>query len=387
MDEIAINIYAIILLMTLFQSILFTAILLIRAHTENNHSDFILALLILLMGLSTIPHLFGWMGIGVLWNQLTFYPWNGLELAVLPTSFLFLQSRLNSQWCISFKELRHYWLYIIYFAYHVAIAIQGKEFAKWWWFEVNNRYNIDALFSFCNVSFFFFHIRRFFKIYQAYQFWIADRYANLPLLSISWIRNFLIAYFIFTTVDVSLTFMELTIGAQYEKMWWAYLINLCLTYYVSIYGLYNRPVSTLDFEIPKISLVENKIAENVEQQHFSEEEIKYWKHTIQTFIETTHPYLNPELRLSELAQRFDLNVSQLSTLINLSFGQNFNDLINTYRIKAFLQRIDEGQLQHFTLISIAYDSGFNSKTTFNRAFKKQTCFSPTEFLKKSQGTP
>lgn len=190
MADISMNLYAIILMVAMFQSFLFVFIIAIRGFKENNHSDFILALLIFIMGLSNIPHLFGWLGIGVLWNEFTFYPWNGLELAVLPTVFLLLQSRLNSKWLISFRDLKNYWLYIIYFAYHLTIAIQGKEFAKWWWFEVNNYYNIDAIFSFCNVVLFFFFLNRFFTIYSNYQAWSANYYSNLPPLSISWIRNF-----------------------------------------------------------------------------------------------------------------------------------------------------------------------------------------------------
>ena len=107
MAEPIFNFYAIILLMTLVQSVIFTFILAIRAITQNNHSDVILACLTLIIGFSAVPHLFGWLGIGLLWNQLTFYPWNGMELAVLPTVFLFLQSRLNSQWRLRFQDLEH----------------------------------------------------------------------------------------------------------------------------------------------------------------------------------------------------------------------------------------------------------------------------------------
>lgn len=387
MAEPIFNFYAIILLMTLVQSVIFTFILAIRAITQNNHSDVVLACLTLIMGFSAVPHLFGWLGIGLLWNQLTFYPWNGMELAVLPTVFLFLQSRLNSQWRMRFQDLKHYWLYLIYFVYHLLVAIQGKEFAKWWWFEVNNRYNIDALFSFCNVLLFAFQLRRFFKINSAYQLWSANRYSNLPLLNLSWIRNFLIAYFIFILVDIGLTIMKLTIGAQYDKMWGAYLANLGLVYYISIYGFYNRPITILDFEISKKLPAEDLNEPVEERQSFSAEEIKNWKLTIQTYLETTKPYLNPELRLSELAQHFEVNISHLSTLINLCFSQNFNDLINAYRIELFLQKISSGQLKHFTLMSLAYDSGFNSKTTFNRAFKKYTGLTPSEFLKKTEKRP
>jgi AraC-like DNA-binding protein len=381
MADISMNLYAIILMVAIFQSFLFVVILTIRGFKQNNHSDFLLALLVFIMGLSNIPHLFGWLGIAVLWNELTFYPWNGLELAVLPTVFLLLQSRLNSKLRISPRDLKNYWLYILYFAYHIIIAVQGKEFAKWWWFEVNNYYNIDAIFSFCNVVLFFFFINRFFTIYSKYQAWSANYYSNLPPLSISWIRNFLIAYFVFILVDSSLTIMELLIGAQYDKMWWAYLANFILVYYVSIYGLSNRPDKTLEFTVTDVSQSDKSIDEAKKPPTFTEDEIKQWQEQIQDYIEANKPYLNPAFRISEIAQHFSMNVSQLSTLINLCFNQNFNDLINSYRIKAFMQRIKEGQLESYTLMSLAYDSGFNSKTTFNRAFKKYAGISPSEYLK------
>jgi AraC-like DNA-binding protein len=379
MDKMILNGYALMLWMTLFQAILFSILLLVRSYRQSKHSDLLLALLILILGLSTIPHLFGWLGIAVLWNDWTFYPWNGLELAVLPTAFLFLQSRLNTQWRVSLKDLRLYCLYIVYVFYHLAVAVQGKEFAKWWWFEINNRYNIDAIFSFCNVVLFAFHIRRFFKTYNAYQHWSANRYSNLPLLSISWIRSFLIAYFIFIAIDVGLTVMELSIGAQYDKMWWAYLGNLALTYHISLYGFYEKPPAEVFFEMPR---AENESEKATDKPLFSPAEISDWRDKISRYLNSEQPYLNPELRLNELAQHFNINISLLSTLINLCFEQNFNDLINTYRIEAFVQKIETGALTQFTLLSIAFDCGFNSKTTFNRVFKKQLGLTPSDFLKK-----
>ena len=115
MADTLINIYALILLMTLLQAFLFAILLIIRAIRESIYSDFILSGLVILLGLSTLPHLLGWLSIGILWNDYTFLPWNGLELAILPTAYLFLLSRLNSNWRLKWGHLRHYWLYLIYF--------------------------------------------------------------------------------------------------------------------------------------------------------------------------------------------------------------------------------------------------------------------------------
>ena len=61
---------------------------------------------------------------------------------------------------------------------------------------------------------------------------------------------------------------------------------------------------------------------------------------------------------------------------------NFNDFINTYRVEEVKKAFDNGEHKKTTLLGIAYDCGFNSKATFNRAFKKNAGFSPKEYLEK-----
>jgi AraC-like DNA-binding protein len=381
MADFSFNIYAVVLLLTLIHAMVFGIIIFVRGISHNFYSDKWLGLLVTILGLSAIPHLFGWMGIDILWNRFTFYPWNGLELAVLPTAFLYLQSRLNSRWRFRWTDLKYYSLYIVFFVYHLTIAIQGKDYARWWWFDVNNRFNIDALFSFCNLILFAFFLKKLDTSFKAYQTWSANRFSNLSLLSVSWIRNFLIAYFIFLLVDGGLTILKLTIGPQYDKMWWAYLANLALTYYISIYGLYTRPPLDIQFDLSKTILNEAPTPKTQTDASTPDTDIQLWKEKIKTHIESTQAFINPELRLSEIATHLSINVSQLSTLINACFGQNFNDLINSYRIEAFIQKVKAGQLSTQTIMGLAYDSGFNAKTTFNRAFKKHTGSSPSAYLK------
>jgi AraC-like DNA-binding protein len=62
---------------------------------------------------------------------------------------------------------------------------------------------------------------------------------------------------------------------------------------------------------------------------------------------------------------------------------NFNDFVNQHRIEALLQKIAEGEHSIQTLISIALECGFNSKSTFNRAFKRATSLSPKEYIEKN----
>ena len=94
------------------------------------------------------------------------------------------------------------------------------------------------------------------------------------------------------------------------------------------------------------------------------------------------PWLEPELTLTELAHRLRTNPSVLSRVINSGCGQNFNDFVNSYRVEAFKEAVKNPKNKHLSLLGIALDCGFNSKATFNRAFKKFTGLLPKEFAGK-----
>jgi len=90
-------------------------------------------------------------------------------------------------------------------------------------------------------------------------------------------------------------------------------------------------------------------------------------------------YEDPELTLGSLAGKLELTVHELSRIINTVFKKSFNDLINEYRVKAVIQKMQDAAYEHITLLGIAYESGFNSKPTFNRIFKQVTGKSPAEY--------
>ena len=98
------------------------------------------------------------------------------------------------------------------------------------------------------------------------------------------------------------------------------------------------------------------------------------------FIETEKPYLNPELNLQELADKLEVNRHQLSNVINQKHNKNFYEFINYYRIEEVKEMMANPDKKHFKLISLAYDAGFNSKSSFNRVFKQMTLMTPSQFI-------
>jgi AraC-like DNA-binding protein len=99
---------------------------------------------------------------------------------------------------------------------------------------------------------------------------------------------------------------------------------------------------------------------------------------------------NAELSIDDLAAKLDVHPNYLSQVINQKEKKNFYDFVNTYRVEEFKRLIAMPRNQHLTLLSVAFDCGFNSKSSFNRYFKKATGQTPSEYftaLTKEKSTP
>lgn len=98
-----------------------------------------------------------------------------------------------------------------------------------------------------------------------------------------------------------------------------------------------------------------------------------------TFLmESEELYKNPKLTLTLLAAALDVKSYQVTHVLNTHFKKNFSDFINQYRVSEAIRMINDTEYDHYTLLSLAYESGFNSKASFNRIVKKLTGKSPKE---------
>jgi len=113
----------------------------------------------------------------------------------------------------------------------------------------------------------------------------------------------------------------------------------------------------------------------------SKEQINKYTKKLLNCINEESSYLNPDLTLKSLAIALDIHPNQLSWLINHEFNKNFSEFINQYRVETFKRISKDPKNAHVTLIGLAYDSGFNSKTVFNTFFKKETGMTPMQYLK------
>jgi TolB-like protein/AraC-like DNA-binding protein len=110
-------------------------------------------------------------------------------------------------------------------------------------------------------------------------------------------------------------------------------------------------------------------------------EIAKYKLVLNNYISSKKPYLNFNLSLKELGIAINLHPNKLSWLLNAEYHKNFNDFINQYRLAHFKTIALNPKFKHITILGLAYDSGFNSKSVFNTYFKKMEGITPSKWVK------
>jgi AraC-like DNA-binding protein len=100
------------------------------------------------------------------------------------------------------------------------------------------------------------------------------------------------------------------------------------------------------------------------------------------YMEDEKPYLNGKLSLKEVADKMSISTNHLSQVINENLKKSFFDFVNSYRVDLAKQKMRDPSNKKYTILSMAYDCGFSSKSTFNSIFKKYEGLTPTEFINK-----
>lgn len=130
-----------------------------------------------------------------------------------------------------------------------------------------------------------------------------------------------------------------------------------------------------EVEIPQEE--EEKSTSNILDDH----QLEILKEKLLSYFKEEKPFLNAQLSLKFVADALELNANKLSYLINKAFNLNFNDFVNSYRLYHFKTIALNPKNAHLTILGLAYDSGFNSKSVFNTYFKKIEGNTPRAWLK------
>jgi AraC-like DNA-binding protein len=141
----------------------------------------------------------------------------------------------------------------------------------------------------------------------------------------------------------------------------------------SVQGLYEPETDTSG------GAAESKEAKSRSTYHLSETQYLRLSDQLKVLMEETKPYLKSEFSLNDLSAQLNLQPYLTSELLSRYHKASFFDVINSYRVNEIKERLSDPSFRHYSILSIAYDCGFNSKSSFNTAFKKFAGKTPSEY--------
>ncbi len=129
--------------------------------------------------------------------------------------------------------------------------------------------------------------------------------------------------------------------------------------------------------------IDNSRSKKYEKSSLTSENSEKYLNKLLNIMETEKPFLNNDLTLQKLSEMLSVSQHHLSQIINEKLNQNFFDFINSYRIEEAKTLLLDKRGELLTILAIAEEVGFNSKSAFNIAFKKYTSMTPTQFKKQN----
>lgn len=194
-------------------------------------------------------------------------------------------------------------------------------------------------------------------------------------VKLSFIKLLLIAIgvcLIFWLSVLLFTFFESQLYSRVTySMVWIFLTTLILL--IGFYTLTQPEIFNLKMTNTKEKYVQSKLNSN---------DIRRIKMRLEQMMSEKKPFLNKKLLQAELAELMGVNRPELSRILNEGFGMNFFEFTNYYRIKEFIALVESNEFNNLTLMAIAEKAGFNSKSTFNKAFKSVMGTTPRHFFSK-----
>jgi AraC-like DNA-binding protein len=402
------NFYSSILLIFFVHGLVYAVLLFRKGIIKENVADKWLAVFLLLCSFYIAPWMLGFAG----WydhqplRDMMFYVPMQLLFFMGPVIFFYVQSLLNPSFRFGKNEWLHLLPGLLYLLLSVVMVVTDKLVLKKYYFLASGQDpEFDAWYQYTGFVSMFLYFLISLRYYNLYKKLMEQVISYADVVLFKWVKNFLYAFLVM--LIIKLLFYAGSFFPSFQKLryygpWWEYFSFAIVYYYIAITGhansvetkvpfklnlLTNKPTLLLNTSVNKTN--DNNFIEDAEVIEIVNEQIEKkedegllaeWKPKILSLLQNEKVYEDPELSLTQMAKQLKTNPSILSKTINQGFQLNFNDFINNYRIEAVKGKLKAGEQKTQTLLGIAYDCGFNSKATFNRAFKKVTGTSPKEWL-------
>ena len=292
-----------------------------------------------------------------------------------PLIYFYVKSLTNSGFRFERKHWWHFLPVAVQTGLYVFLSLCSYEFRNWFWANVHYpiTYSIEFDGTWLSLLVYLILSLRLLKKYSRY---VQENFSETSRLTLRWLRVLLLILAVVCgqwAVELILRDVFHTFY-QYDYSYW--LLGLFLIA-LGVAGLQQGNLASVQFRdepAPDTTPTPTKAVADINPEYVAR---------IRRAMDVDKLYLNPTLTLTELAQHVSLNPKVVSQVINAGIGKSFNDFVNDYRVGEVKQRLRTNDMARLTLLGIAFESGFNSKTTFNRIFRQHTGQSPSEFAELS----
>lgn len=285
------------------------------------------------------------------------------SLLIAPLFYFYILSLLDENFRFRKIDIVHLLPMIIIICYSSIKFIFITDFIIWKSFL---DFFCDGLFLLQNLFYYFLVL----KILKSHGISIKTFFSGRMGLKYNWIRFLIIGSFVVWIAKLqSFTLKIIARGVK----WCVYSAT---SYFMALF-LFVTLIIYLSLKTP-ISLLFKKKYVN---SNLSKKDKLKLKNQLLKYMTDEKLYLDPNLSLEMLARKLSVLPKHLSQIVNEMFLQNFNDFVNQYRVKECINCLKDENNGGKTLLRIAFECGFNTKATFNAAFKKFTGVTPKEFRK------
>jgi AraC-like DNA-binding protein len=208
---------------------------------------------------------------------------------------------------------------------------------------------------------------------------IKDAYSNIDLINLNWLKYLAIAGLIIWTIVMLLFYVSVLTGFDVLIQ-----ISLSILIYSIGYKGLRQPEIFLN---PSVDASGPVRSEKYKRSGLSDKLADDIGKKLRNFMASEKPYLDSDLTMQKLAEIMNVSNHNLSEVINSKLNFSYYDFINSYRVEEFKNRIADSANDRYNILSVAFDSGFKSKGSFNSIFKKNTGMTPSEYKSKLRNLP
>lgn len=218
-----------------------------------------------------------------------------------------------------------------------------------------------------------------FRLFKKLDINIFNYFSTYENVNLKWLRTLVLVFGVIWTILMIFA----TVHHVFHMFSWVFYTHglaLSLSAFIILVGYFGLKQNEIFVQsadpAPESSVEPKKKYSGI---ILSDAETENYLGRLKQYMNAERPYLDADLSLPELANRLDMPSHHLSRLINEQLGLNFFDFVNKYRVEEVKARIDNPEYANLSLLGIAFDSGFNTKSAFNRVFKNITGLTPSQY--------